>query len=162
MGKKNYLIEGVSGTGKSSVCNELKIRGYRAIDGDKDLAYQGDPKTGKPTTGFGHSHHIWNIDKVNRLINDKDEEVTFFCGGSRNFSKFIDLFDEVFVLDVDADTLNKRLDERPGNVWGKSKEERDLILELHRSKSDIPAKAINIDATKPLKNVVDEILGHIG
>jgi broad-specificity NMP kinase len=31
MGIRNYLIEGVSGTGKTSVCNELQRRGYYAI-----------------------------------------------------------------------------------------------------------------------------------
>ena len=54
MGKRNYLIEGVSSTGKTSVCNELQRRGYHAINGDKELAYQGDPETGKPTDGFTH------------------------------------------------------------------------------------------------------------
>jgi broad-specificity NMP kinase len=41
MAKKNYLVEGVSGTGKSSVCDELQRRGYKAINGDRELAYQG-------------------------------------------------------------------------------------------------------------------------
>ena len=41
MGIRNYLIEGVSGTGKTSVCKELQRRGYYAIDGDTELAYQG-------------------------------------------------------------------------------------------------------------------------
>ena len=49
MGIRNYLIEGVSGTGKTSVCNELQRRGYHAIHGDRELAYQGDPETGEPT-----------------------------------------------------------------------------------------------------------------
>jgi predicted ATPase len=47
MGKRNYLIEGVSGTGKSSICQELRRRGYVAINGDRELAYQGDPTTGE-------------------------------------------------------------------------------------------------------------------
>ena len=38
MGKRNYLIEGVSGTGKMSVCNELPRRSYHAINGDRELA----------------------------------------------------------------------------------------------------------------------------
>jgi broad-specificity NMP kinase len=58
MGVKNYLIEGVSGTGKTSVCDELRRRGYHSIHGDRDLAYQGDPKTGGPLDGFAHEHHI--------------------------------------------------------------------------------------------------------
>jgi broad-specificity NMP kinase len=40
MGMRDYLIEGVSGTGKTSVCKELQRRGYRAINGDRELAYQ--------------------------------------------------------------------------------------------------------------------------
>jgi hypothetical protein len=47
MGMRNYLIEGVSGTGKTSLCKELQRRGYYAINGDTELAYQGDPETGK-------------------------------------------------------------------------------------------------------------------
>ncbi len=30
MGVRNYLIEGVSGTGKTSVCDELRRRGYHS------------------------------------------------------------------------------------------------------------------------------------
>ena len=36
MGIRNYLIEGVSGTGKTSVCKELRRRGYHAINGDNE------------------------------------------------------------------------------------------------------------------------------
>jgi hypothetical protein len=47
MGKRNYLIERVSGTGKTAVCHELRRRGYHAINGDRELAYRGDPTTGE-------------------------------------------------------------------------------------------------------------------
>jgi hypothetical protein len=53
------------------------------------LAYQGDPETGKPTDGATHEHHIWHVAKVKAIAANHDEAVTFFCGGSRNFSKFI-------------------------------------------------------------------------
>jgi len=158
MGKKNYLIEGVSGTGKSSVCNELNQRGYYAIDGDTELAYQGDPNTGISTVGFTHEHHIWDIGKVKSIVAEQDHDVTFFCGGSRNFKDFIDLFDKVFVLEIDTDTLNERLDNRPDNAWGKNQIERDLILNLQTTKEDIPGNGIIIDATQPLENVVDKII----
>src|SRR5665811_696789 len=60
VGMQNYLIEGVSGTGKTSVCQELRRRGFHAINGDTDLAYQGDPETGEPTGDVpSHWHHIW-------------------------------------------------------------------------------------------------------
>jgi hypothetical protein len=89
----------------------------------------------------------------------KDEAVTFFCGGSRNFAKFIDLFDGVFVLEVDLDTLNRRLDERPDSEWGGGKPtERELIARLHQTKEDIPKNGISIDATASVARVVDEIV----
>ncbi|MDP2778130.1 MAG: hypothetical protein Q8O48_10855, partial [Anaerolineales bacterium] len=145
MGKRNYLIEGVSGTGKSSVWQELRRRGYAAINGDRELAYQGDPTTGEKTEGFSHEHHIWDVEEVRRLAANQDDEVTFFCGGSRNFNQFIDLFDEIFILDVDAETLNERLDNRTDNDTGKSKSERELILRLHATKEDLPSSGIVID-----------------
>jgi broad-specificity NMP kinase len=158
MGIRNYLIEGVSGTGKTSVCEELQRRGYHAVNGDRELAYQGDPETGIRTDGFTHEHHIWHVDKVKALIANQDEALTFFCGGCRNFSKFIDLFDGVFILEVDLDTLNQRLGERPQNEWGGKKTERELIAHLHQTKKDIPKNGIIIDATAPIEYVVDEII----
>lgn len=160
VGVRNYLVEGVSGTGKTSVCRELNWRGYRAINGDRDLAYQGDPNTGEALDSATHEHHIWDVSRVNALVADKHDPVTFFCGGSRNFSKFIDLFDEIFILDVDLDTLHRRLDQRPLDEWGAKPSERDLIVRLHRTKEDIPRAGVVIDARHPLADVVDEILRH--
>jgi broad-specificity NMP kinase len=158
MGIRNYLIEGVSGTGKTSVCKELQRRGYYAINGDTELAYQGDPEAGKPTDGLTHEHHIWHVDKVIALVANQDEAVAFFCGGSRNFSEFVDLFDGVFVLEVDLDTLNRRLDERMEDEWGGNQTERELIARLHQTKEDIPKNGIVIDATASVARVVDEIV----
>jgi gluconate kinase len=158
VGVRNYLIEGVSGTGKSSVCKELQRRGHHAVNGDDELAYQGDPETGEPTDGFTHEHHIWQVDRVRALVADQDQAATFFCGGSRNFSKFLELFDGVFVLDVDRDTLDRRLDQRSETEWGGKQTERELIERLHRTKEDIPSDGIVIDATIPVARVVDEIL----
>jgi hypothetical protein len=161
VGIRNYLIEGVSGTGKTSVCKELQRRGYHAINGDNELAYQGDPETGKPTDGRTHENHIWHVDKVKAIVANQDEAVTFFCGGSRNFSKFIDLLDGVFVLEVDLDTLNRRIDERcrlDPDDWGGKPSERELIVRTHQTKEDTPKNGIIIDVTAPLARVVDEIL----
>ena len=36
MGRRNYLIEGVSCSGKTTVCNKLRERGYHVINGDTD------------------------------------------------------------------------------------------------------------------------------
>lgn len=159
MGRRNFLVEGVSGAGKTTVCDELQRRGYQAIHGDRVLAYRGDPETGEPTDSGGHEHHVWDVDAVRVLVADQAEAVTFFCGGSRNFHKFIDLFDGVFVLDIDIDTLHRRLDDRPASEWGGGQAvDRDLVARLHRTKEDLPADGTVVDATAPVARVVDEIL----
>ena len=160
MGTRNYLIEGVSGTGKTSVCRELQRRGYHAVNGDTDLAYQGDPVTGEPLAGHTHEHHLWDAERVRLLARDKVEEATFFCGGSRNVSQFIDVFDAVFILTVDPDTLGRRLDARAEDEWGGRRAERELIERLHQTGEDLPRDGIAIDATAPLSCVVDEVLRH--
>jgi hypothetical protein len=169
MGVKNYLIEGVSGTGKTAACKELQRRGYHAISGDRELAYLGDPATGKPADGLTHEpsaifrseHHIWCVEKIKTLVANQDEAVTFFCGSSRNFSKFIDLFDGVFVLEIDLETLNRRIDERVAldpTDWGAKPAEREIIARLYQTKEAVPGSGVTIDATRPLEQVVDEIL----
>ncbi|MGU3433208.1 AAA family ATPase [Actinomycetes bacterium M1A6_2h] len=158
VGIRNFLVEGVSGTGKTSVCDELTRRGFHAIHGDRQLAYQGDPLTGQPTAGVQHENHIWNENQVRSLAARRDEDVVFFCGGSRNFSRFLDVFDQIFVLRVDLDTLLNRLHMRELNDWGARPGERELVVSLHRSGEGTPEGGTVIDATPPVADVVDEIL----
>lgn len=166
MGVRNSLIEGVSGTGKTSVATELERRGYHVIHGDRVLAYAGDPETGEPLYGsaknpdpaFAHQHHLWDVKKVRSLAADQSHPISFFCGGSRNFHQFIDLFDDVFVLQVDVETLKRRLASRPEDEFGGKPAERELVLRLHATREDLPEGATIIDATRPLASVVDDIL----
>lgn len=138
MGKRNYLVEGVSGTGKTSVADELQRRDYHVLHGDRELKYQGDPETGELVNEPFHEsesdkaiwqqeHLLWDVDKVKSVIADHSRAISFLCGGSRNFPTFIELFDGVFVLEVDdLDTLYRRLDERvarDSTDWGRKPEE---------------------------------------
>ena len=168
MPHRNYLIEGVSGAGKTSVATELERRGFHVVHGDRVLAYQGDPETGEPLTPgrrsadlrFLNDHHIWNPDEVRRRIADPTHKVTFFCGGSRNHHLFVHLFDAVFILVADWPTIERRLRARV-DEWGAEPAERALTAELHRTGRDQP-DGIAIDATRPLAQVVDDILARCG
>ena len=164
MGVKNYLIDGVSCAGKTTVCRELQRRGYQVIHGDDELAYWGDLKTGEPVNGSADVDRswLWDVAKVNALVTDQRHAATFFCGGSRNADRFIDLFDEVFVLEIDLETLNRRLAARPETEWGGTAQEGEAFARLqHATKVGLPMNAITIDATAPLASVVDEILRHV-
>jgi len=163
MGVKNYLIEGVSCTGKTTVCDELQRRGYHAIHGDRDLAYWGDLKTGEPVDSSVDEHGawIWDVDKVRALVADQNHAATFFCGGSRNSDRFVGLFDEIFVIEIDLETLDRRLAARPEDEWGGTASEGESFARLqHETKEGLPENAIIIDATAPIPRVVDTILGN--
>lgn len=160
MGIRNYLIEGVSGTGKTSVCDALARRGFHAVHGDREVAYQGDPQTGEPRDGIAHENHIWDVAKVRAIAGDRSHAATFFCGGSRNFGRFIELFDQVFVLEVARDTLQERLASRPADEWGGEPAQRAMIMRLFETREDLPENAIPIDATAPIDRVVDDILSR--
>jgi hypothetical protein len=192
MGVRNFLIDGRSGSGKTTVCDELLRRGYHAIHGDRVLTYQGDPETGEPDPETGESLNgnplpfqggeadghpadcdcmaclawlaqrwIWNLDQVRFLVADHDEPLTFFCGGSRNFSKIIDLFDGVFILEVDLDTSLRRLERQPeGEFGGKQSEREFFTARLYPTTEGIPQDGIVINTSRPVEQVVDEILRH--
>src|ERR1700755_2121033 len=80
MGNRNYLIEGVSGAGKTAVCTELQRRGYQAIHGDRELVYRGDPgtglptapETGTPTATWMSEHQIWDVEKVQAFVANQE------------------------------------------------------------------------------------------
>jgi adenylate kinase family enzyme len=169
MGLRNYLIEGVSGAGKTTVAEELERRGRHVIHGDRELAYLGDPETGEALEGaaagratdpvrWRHERWIWDVDKVKSLVADQSHAQSFFCGGSRNHHQVIHLFDGVFVLDIDMETLNRRLAARPDDEFGGKPQERRLIARVHASREDLPKTAISIDATAPVNRVVDDIV----
>lgn len=156
MGVRNYLVEGVSCAGKTTVATELERRGHHVVHGDRALAYQGDPVTGEPLPGHVHEHHVWDVAEVRRIVADQSTPMTFFCGGSRNHARFVDLFDEVFVLELDRATLVERLAARPADEFGADPDERAIVLGVHASREDLP-DGVPVDSTRPLDAVVDEI-----
>src|SRR6476646_12224352 len=157
MAKRNYLVEGLSGAGKSSVCEELTRRGYKAVNTDRAWAYHADPDSGLPGGPIRHDTFLWDAQTAVGELESPEPDVLFVCGSSRNRDRFLSYFTEIFNLRIDDDTMRRRLQERTNNDFGKQPEELALMLELNRS-DEKPAGAIDIDATRPLDQVVDELL----
>lgn len=172
-----FLVSGTAGTGKSQVCCALKERGYEAYDTDDDgLAYWQHN-----TTGYIHpkssvkSHqrtaeflaeHSWNVPRedVEELARQATSKPIFICGSLTNEDKLHDLFEKVFALYVDDETLKHRLATRTTNDWGKQPHELQRTLEHHHKayQSHKQKGDIIIDATRPLNAVVDDILAAAG
>ena len=169
MGRRNFIIEGVSGAGKTAVCDELIRRGYHAVHGDRELrpsknharrlqTLDGTPQDEAELVALIHKAGIWDKTKVLRHLENSGVDVSFFCGGFRNHDDLLGLFDGVFTLEIDAETLARRLSTRPPDEFGGRPSEQALISRLHATKEDMPKGAISIDATRPVEEVADQIV----
>jgi hypothetical protein len=156
MAKRNYLVEGLSGAGKSSVYEELIRRGYKAITTDRAWKYHAAPDAGLPG-GLRHHDSMWDQQKAVSELESPEPDVLFVCGSSRNRDLFLPYFTKIFNLRLDDDTMRRRLQERTNNDFGKQPDELELMLTLNRS-DEKPTGAIDVDATQPLHQVVDELL----
>ena len=155
--KRNYLVEGLSGAGKSSVYQELIRRGYKAISTDHVWSYYADPGTGLPGGPIHHNNWMWDRQKAVGELRNPEPEVLFVCGSSRNRDHFLSYFTKIFNLHIDDDTLRRRLQARTADDWDLGPEAIEFVLDLNRS-DEKPAGAIDVDATQPLNQVVDELL----
>lgn len=172
---KTYYVTGISGAGKSKVRKELAKRGYLAYDGDENgLTGWQDKKSDKfvksseriaGPNGSLIELYDWNMSKsrLEELINNADEEIMFVCGTASNRYELWDMFDKVFCLSIDKDTLVHRLSTRKNNDFGKDPKDLDDVIGWHKysEKTDIDAGAKLIDATKPIEEVVDTILEYV-
>lgn len=161
--KKIYLVEGVSGAGKTTVGEELTKLGYKVIDADEKLASFADPETRLPTEDHSYRNWFWNEEKFHTAIKNAGDDIIFICGGAVNKPDFIHHFTKVFTLHLDDETLKYRLATRTNNDSGKKPEE--LAYQLKMNKLTVQHSkdtgTILIDATQPLPVVIDKILNIV-
>ncbi|HTB48618.1 MAG TPA: AAA family ATPase [Verrucomicrobiae bacterium] len=133
-----FLITGLPGSGKSTVCAELKARGYEAYDGDEDgLAkwYDGQGRAihekyyrnRSPEFLRQHSRDI-SREIVEGLATKAQDKPIFLCEDPENEVELNDLFEKVFALMLDDTTRNHRLVTRTNNQWGKLPHEREYSV----------------------------------
>jgi AAA domain len=145
------LLTGMSGTGKSTLVQELRRRGHRAYDADDDGF--SEPRT--------HGRWGWRADLVADLLDEHTGRLLFFAGCSE---EQIDLpFDYRVLLTVPRSVLIDRLRTRSGKSYGRSAAELSQVLgDLAEVEPLIRRSAdLVLTTTAPPSLVADRLLTHV-
>ena len=163
-------VTGISGSGKSSVCKALKSKGHRAIDADwNGFSRWVHRRTGEvvldppyPVPTGWLNDYAWDIDarQVKELAAASTSGTTFLCGRAENEVDVWQHFESTVCLIIDDETLRHRLASRTTNEFGQHPEELAAAVGWNRSETRRYGElgASLVDATRPLEEVVDEVL----
>ena len=165
-----YLISGLPGTGKTTIEHELQKLGYEVINTDNEWGYDGNIETEEPDTESGgsgpdwHKTHgwIWSSKTVHPLLSAPRDKPLFICGGSRNESKFYDLFEKIFVLRVPDAVMRERLVARgDSNTSNEPFIKRMLAFNEDAYEHAKRINGIIIETARPLADCMKEILDTV-
>ena len=147
---RRVLVTGMSGTGKSTALAELRKRGFEVVDTDEP---------GWTAWSDQDGGYVWREAQIADLL-AKDRPQTLFVSGTvSNQGRFYGDFDAVVLLSAPLSVLLQRIEARTTNDYGKSPNERDLILK-HLAEVEPRLRATcthEIDATRSIEEVVQEL-----
>lgn len=141
----------MSGTGKSTVLAELARRGFEIVETD-------DAPWSEWSEADGG--YVWREDLVEELLSRDDDGTLYVSGTVSNQGSFYPRFDALVLLSAPVDVLLHRLDARTTNDYGKTAEERALILsDVAEIEPLLRATCTHeIDTTQPLADVVAQLV----
>jgi dephospho-CoA kinase len=148
---RRVLVTGMSGTGKSTVLAELARRGFEVVETD-------DAPWSEWSEADGG--YVWREELVAELLS-RDEGATLYVSGTvSNQGRFYPRFDAVVLLSAPADVLLRRIEARTTNDYGKSAEDRALILsDVAEVEPLLRATCTHeLDATQPITDVVAQLV----
>jgi shikimate kinase len=161
---KRVLLTGMSGTGKSTVINELAARGYKAVDTDDHGLSEWVAVSLDEPTGLGPGQDwVWREDRIQELLSADDGEVLFLSGCSPNQGKFYSQFDHIVLLTAPAAVLVARLATRTTNPYGKDPGEVARVFALQQTVEPLlrAGAGLEVDTSAPLDQVVATVLGPV-
>lgn len=162
---KRVLLTGMSGTGKSTVIEELAARGYKAVDTDDDgLSELVNVPADEPTGLDPGQDWVWRVDRIQELLAIEDADVLFLSGCSPNQGTFYPRFDHIILLTAPAEVIVERLATRTNNPYGKRPEDIERTLGLLQTIEPIlrSGAGYEVDTSAPLSEVVATVLRLVG
>ena len=141
----------MSGTGKSTALIELERRGFEVVDTDEPPWSEWSDEDGG---------YVWREDLIAELLARDDGPTLYVSGTVSNQGRFYSRFDAVVLLSAPAGVLLQRLESRTTNDYGKTREQRELILS-HLAEVEPLLRAScthEIDATRPIADVVAQLV----
>ena len=167
---KSILVTGVTGSGKTALCKELKKLDYKAysIEDMSGFFKMVSKKTKKPIKNYNNynlesvKQHDWicNKKKLQQLIKKNSKEIVFYCGTASNLDDLLPLFDKIFLLKVNEKVLRERLSTRTSNDFGRTPEVQKWILSWKKWWEDhmLEKGATIINANRNLKEVAKDVV----
>lgn len=148
---RRVLVTGMSGTGKSTALDELRKRGFEVVDTDEP----GWTEWSEPEGGY-----LWREEPIEQLLSREYKTALYVSGTVSNQVGFYPRFDAIVLLAAPADVLFRRIGDRTTNEYGKSAEERELILR-HLAEVEPLLRAgctHELDATQTIEHVVAQLI----
>jgi shikimate kinase len=162
---KRVLLTGMSGTGKSTVIEELAARGYKAVDTDYDgLSELVSVPDDHPTGLDPGQDWVWREDRIQNLLSTDDTDVLFLSGCAPNQGKFYPQFDHIVLLTAPAHLIVERLATRTNNPYGQRPEDVARTLGLLQTVEPMLRRTAGyeVDTSAPLDQVVAKVLQFVG
>jgi len=170
---KSILITGVAGSGKTTLSDKLNKLGYKSFDIENinGLFAMFNKRTGEAVKDWTNNdlestkQHKWICDKnkLEKIIKDNSQGITFYCGIGSNLEELIPLFNQILLLKVSPDVLRERLSKRTHNSFGRTVEVQDWIFSWKdKWENDMKEKgAIIINADQDLEKIAADIIDKV-
>jgi len=141
------LVTGMSGTGKTTVLDELRRRGHSTVDTDYDNWQLPD--------------RTWDERRMQQLLESNPDVVV--SGTVDNQVRFYDRFEHVVLLSVPLDVLIERVRRRTNNPYGKTSEQQAEIAQYLATVEPRLRRGVTLEldgqrATPELADVIEQLV----
>jgi shikimate kinase len=137
------LITGMSGTGKTTLLEELARRGHHTVDTDYD--------------GWTQPDGTWHEQRMTELLAQHADVV--ISGTVENQGKFYDRLDHVVLLTAPLNILIERVSRRTNNPYGQTPEQQAEIAHYTQTVEPLlrVGATLELDTRQPLAALANTI-----